>query len=63
MIEGHGVDPDIVVDNLPHTTFNGEDAQLEAAVKYLQEEIKKNPVIIPPPPPYPVKSKPDEEKQ
>ena len=24
LIEGHGVDPDIVVDNLPHATFNGE---------------------------------------
>ena len=23
-IEGHGVDPDIVVDNLPHATFKGE---------------------------------------
>ena len=29
LIEGHGVDPDIVVDNLPHATFKGEDAQLE----------------------------------
>ena len=28
LIEGHGVDPDIVVDNLPHATFKGEDAQL-----------------------------------
>ena len=31
LIEGHGVDPDIVVDNLPHATFKGKDAQLEAA--------------------------------
>ena len=30
LIEGHGVDPDIVVDNLPHATFEGQDAQLEA---------------------------------
>ena len=28
LIEGHGVDPDIVVDNLPHATFKGDDAQL-----------------------------------
>ena len=28
LIEGHGVDPDIVVDNLPHATWKGEDAQL-----------------------------------
>ena len=30
LIEGHGVEPDIVVDNLPHATFEGRDAQLEA---------------------------------
>ena len=33
LIEGHGVEPDIVVDNLPHATFSGNDAQLEAALK------------------------------
>ena len=27
LIEGHGVEPDIVVDNLPHATFKGKDAQ------------------------------------
>ena len=56
LIEGHGVDPDIVVDNLPHATFNGKDTQLEAAIAYLQEQIKENPVDIPEPPPYPDKS-------
>ena len=29
LIEGHGVDPDIVVDNLPHASFEGKDAQLK----------------------------------
>ena len=24
LIEGHGVDPDVVVDNLPHATFDGQ---------------------------------------
>ena len=28
LIEGYGVDPDIMVDNLPHATFDGGDAQL-----------------------------------
>ena len=56
MIEGHGVDPDVVVDNLPHATFEGSDAQLDAAVKYLQAEIKADPRPVPPPPPYPDKS-------
>jgi tricorn protease len=55
LIEGHGVDPDIVVDNPPHATFLGKDVQLEAAVKYLQELIKKQPVEVPKHPPYPDK--------
>jgi tricorn protease len=50
LIEGHGVDPDIVVDNLPHATFKGKDAQLEAAIKHLQKEIKEKPIEVPPPP-------------
>jgi tricorn protease len=56
LIEGHGVDPDIAVDNPPHATFTGSDAQLDAAIKYLQEEIRKDPRPVPPAPPYPVKA-------
>jgi tricorn protease len=56
LIEGHGVEPDIVVDNLPHATFKGKDAQLEAAVKYLQEMIEKDPRPVPSAPAYPDKS-------
>lgn len=56
LIEGHGVDPDIQVDNLPHATFLGKDAQLEAAVKHLQELITKDPRPVPPPPNYPDKA-------
>jgi tricorn protease len=56
LIEGHGVDPDIVVDNLPHATFGGQDAQLEAAVRYLQEQIRLHPVTVPPAPLRPDKS-------
>jgi tricorn protease len=56
LIEGHGVEPDIVVDNLPHATFNGEDAQLKAAVEHLQVLIREQPVEVPPHPPYPDKS-------
>ena len=47
LIEGHGVEPDIVIDNLPRATFDGKDAQLEAAIKYLMAEIKKKPNPIP----------------
>ncbi|HWW03569.1 MAG TPA: S41 family peptidase [Candidatus Acidoferrum sp.] len=56
LIEGHGVDPDMVVDNLPHATFNGEDAQLKAAITQLQERIRLEPVTVPPPPAHPNKS-------
>ncbi len=52
LIEGHGVDPDVVVDNLPHATFRGGDAQLDAAVKHLLEKIKKDPRPVPRPPKY-----------
>jgi tricorn protease len=56
LIEGHGVDPDMVVDNLPHATFTGSDAQLDAATKYLQDEIRNDPRPVPQHPPYPNKS-------
>jgi tricorn protease len=50
IIEGDGLKPDILVDNLPHATFEGRDAQLEAAIKHLQEKIAKDPRPIPQPP-------------
>ena len=53
LIEGHGVEPDIVVDNLPHATFNGKDAQLEAAIAYLEKKVKEKPIAPPVTPPYP----------
>ena len=56
LIEGHGFEPDIVVDNLPHATFKGGDAQLEAAIKHLQKLIKEDPREVPPVPAYPDKS-------
>jgi tricorn protease len=56
LIEQVGVIPDIEVDNLPHATFNGSDAQLDAALEYLKEQIAADPREVPPPPPYPDKS-------
>ena len=56
LIEGHGVDPDIVKDNLPRASFGGQDAQLDEAIRYLQEEIRKDPRPVPAAPPYPDKS-------
>ncbi len=56
LIEGHGVDPDITVDNLPHGAFTGHDAQLEAAIEHLRGQVREHPVEVPPPPPRPDKS-------
>jgi len=58
LIENHGVEPDIEVDNLPHRTFEGHDAQLEAAIEHLQRLMEEKPHERPAPPPYPDKSVP-----
>lgn len=55
-VEGHGYEPDIVIDNLPHSTFNGSDAQLDKAIEVLKEKIKEDPREVPDPPPFPDKS-------
>ncbi|GJQ28206.1 MAG: tricorn protease [Phycisphaerae bacterium] len=56
LIEGHGVDPDDVVDNLPHATFTGGDAQLDAAIAHLRQKLAAEPIVVPPPPAHPDKS-------
>jgi tricorn protease len=53
IIEGSGVDPDIVVDNDPGKEFKGEDQQLERALQEVQEELKTKRYDLPPVPPYP----------
>lgn len=44
IIEGYGVEPDIQVVNLPYASFNGQDAQLQAAIRYLTEQLSRQPV-------------------
>jgi tricorn protease len=56
LIEGWGVEPDVVVDNLPHATFLGRDAQLEAAIEFLMRKIEQEPVPDLAPPDHPDKS-------
>ena len=53
VIESHGVDPDIVVDNDPSKEFHGEDQQLDRAIQEIQEELKTKRYDLPPIPPYP----------
>ena len=55
IMEGHGVDPDIVVDNDPAKEYAGIDEQLNKAIEEILKEMKAAPVKIPPPPPYPIK--------
>jgi tricorn protease len=44
LIEGVGVSPDVVVDNLPHATYQGQDRQLEVALQLLEKTLKEKPV-------------------
>jgi len=60
LIEGHGVEPDIEVENLPLDVLSGHDAQLDRAIAWLMSKIAEEPRPIPDPPEYPDKSKPVE---
>ncbi len=53
VIESHGVDPDIVVDNDPAKEFHGEDQQLDRAIQEITGELKSKHYELPPVPPYP----------
>ncbi|HEY5133176.1 MAG TPA: S41 family peptidase [Candidatus Krumholzibacteriaceae bacterium] len=57
IMEGHGVEPDFMVDNDPAREFAGIDDQLNKAIELIQQKMKEEPVRIPPPPPYPDRSK------
>ena len=57
IMEGVGVEPDIVVDNDPAKEYEGIDEQLNKAIDVILEELEKNPPRVPPPPGYPDKSK------
>jgi tricorn protease len=56
-IEGHGVVPDIEVQNMPGDVLRGKDAQLEAGLQYVLDRLENDPKVIPPVPAYPDKSK------
>ncbi len=59
-IEGWGVEPDIVVMNMPADVVEGNDAQLDAAIEFLLKQLADSPGkwSIPEAPAYPDKSKP-----
>ncbi|WP_312548470.1 S41 family peptidase [Massilia sp.] len=47
VVENHGVDPDVVVENMPADLLAGHDAQLETAVKLMIEAIDGQPNRLP----------------
>ncbi len=56
-IENHGVDPDIVVQDLPQELGRGEDAQLDRAIEEVLRLIEAHPPVIPEFGPAPDKSR------
>jgi len=56
-VEGHGVDPDIVVENDPKSVIEGHDPQLERGVAELLRALEKSNPKLPEHAPYPVKLK------
>ncbi|MCK6543750.1 PDZ domain-containing protein [bacterium] len=55
IIEGHGVDPDIVIDNDPAREFAGIDDQLTKGIEVIMEELKTKKRELPKKPEYPKK--------
>jgi tricorn protease len=52
LVENHGADPDVLVDNDPASAVAGRDRQLEKAIEVILEKIKSNPFNFPPVPAY-----------
>jgi tricorn protease len=58
IIEGYGVDPDIVIDNDPAKEYAGEDQQLDKAIELIMQELASGAQKVPDKfPPYPNKAK------
>ena len=56
-VEGHGVDPDIVVENDAKSVIEGKDPQLERGVAELLKKLEQNTPKLPEHSPFPVKVK------
>ncbi len=55
LVENHGADPDMLVENDPVSTMAGHDKQLETAIEVLQKQIAEKPWTFPARPAYPKK--------
>ena len=56
VIEGHGVEPDVVIENEPAAVLEGRDPQLEKAVEMLLEKLENDPRPIAERPAPPIKT-------
>ncbi len=56
VIEGHGVDPDIAVENDPAAVIDGHDPQLDRGIAEIKKAMQANPKKLPLRPPDPVKT-------
>ena len=54
LVENHGVDPDIEVENAPHLLVEGRDPQLERGIQYCLEQLKTSPPVAAKKPEYKV---------
>jgi tricorn protease len=55
LVENHGADPDILLENDPASMVAGKDVQLDKAIEVLLKKIKDEPFTFPPRPAYPKK--------
>ncbi len=55
IVENHGADPTILIDNDPASVMAGRDRQLDTAIQTALENLKKKPFVFPAKPPYPIK--------
>ena len=56
IIEGHGVDPDIIVENDPQSVIEGKDPQLERGIAEVLRMMSENPMKLPTRPADPIKT-------
>lgn len=57
IIEGYGVEPDIVVENDPKSVLQGRDPQLERGIEEVLKKMNESPMKLPSRAPDPVKTK------
>ncbi len=55
LVENHGADPDILLENDPASASRGADLQLDKAIEILKKAIAEKPFTFPARPAYPVK--------